>query len=174
MPLNDLAHNFYFIFKISLMQSENKTIDFIKTLIIVNNDRYLSFDSAKKIISEPIVRSWLDQMINQSLSFKKELLDQLSVSGLDYDFVPNQDTVSGRIHKIWREIKSVLIKDKFSAILSSLEFGEDSALRIYAEILDNKEFFSEKLFDIIHRHYLKIKEDFNTLSKLINLEVVEE
>ncbi|MFN5183459.1 MAG: PA2169 family four-helix-bundle protein [Bacteroidota bacterium] len=155
------------------MKSESKLNDLIMTLIIVNEDRYNAFESAKSIVDEAVFKTWLDKMSNQSLSFKNELYIFLSDKAMIESFSPDHGTLSGKIYKIWMDIKSFISKDKLSGIISSLEFGEDSALKIYDEVLSNRELLSEELFDTINRHQLKIKEDFITLSKLSKLEESE-
>ncbi|MFN6036985.1 MAG: PA2169 family four-helix-bundle protein [Bacteroidota bacterium] len=154
------------------MQSEDKATDYIRTLIMVNNDRQSAFETALNEVEDENLKSWFKQMSDQGKCYRDELINQIPQElRKSHEFT--YDTLSGRIYKLWMDIKHLVSKHNTHAILSSCEFGEDSALRIYNEALENKEIFSDEVYEIIHRHMLKIKEDFNILMKLRKLEESE-
>lgn len=153
-----------------MMQAEDKATDFLRTLIVVNNDRQMSFDSAKSEVKEENLKAWFEQMSLQSKSYKEELMEWLPGDGQHAELSLNQTSLSGKVYRIWMEIKSMLSNHDTVAILSSCEFGEDAALKLYNEVLENQTLFSPELYEIIRRHMLKIKEDFNMLVKLRKLE----
>ena len=115
------------------METEKK-IDAINSLIIINNDRSEGYKKAAEEAKDPELKALFNTFSQQSRGFSSELRQ----------FVPNSEEPehdetknSGKLFRLWMDIKAAVTGNDRKAILSSCEFGEDAAKNEYKSILEN-------------------------------------
>ena len=114
------------------METEKK-IDAINSLIIINNDRSEGYMKAAEEAKDPELKTLFTTLSQQSRGFSSELRK----------FVPNSEEPdhdetknSGKLFRLWMDIKAAVTGNDRKAILSSCEFGEDAAKNEYKSILE--------------------------------------
>lgn len=113
---------------------ETEKIDAINSVIVINHDREEGYKRASDDVKDVELKKLFLQFSNESAKFSEELRR----------FVPNAEEperdetkVTGKIHRLWMDVKAAVTGDKRGVILSSCEFGEDHAKKTYEEALSN-------------------------------------
>lgn len=119
---------------------EKESIKLLNDLVIINNDRIEGYETAAKETNDPELKGIFSSMANESRKFKAELVTE--VNEMDGD-VAEGTTNSGKIFRVWMDIKAALAQKERKAILTSCEFGEDAALETYRDILASDELSAE-------------------------------
>jgi uncharacterized protein (TIGR02284 family) len=135
----------------------------IKSLIVINNDRYEGYKKASEEAKDPQLKSLFNGFSQQSRQFNTEL-----TRFVNSDEVPEPDrtTVSGKAYRAWMDVKAALASDDRKAVLSSCEFGEDAALRTYREVLDDGEEIPEVEKSIIDKQKAEIQAAHNQIKSM--------
>jgi uncharacterized protein (TIGR02284 family) len=114
------------------METEKK-IDAINSLIIINNDRSEGYKKAAEEAKDSELKSLFTKFSEQSRGFSSELRQ----------FVPNSEEPdhdetknTGKLFRLWMDIKAAVTSNDRKAILSSCEFGEDAAKSEYKSVLE--------------------------------------
>jgi len=118
------------------METTNeKLIDLLNGLIQINNDRIEGYERAAHEIRNSAraeLKSLFFKMSEDSRSYKNELSEAVTSLG----GVPTQSTtVSGKVYRVWMDVKNAFSKDDVKAALESCEYGEDVALKAYQDAL---------------------------------------
>ena len=114
------------------METEKK-IDAINSLIIINNDRSEGYKKAAEEAKDSELKSLFTKFSEQSLGFSSELRQFVPTSEEpDHDETKN----SGKLFRLWMDIKAAVTSNDRKAILSSCEFGEDAAKNEYKSVLE--------------------------------------
>ncbi|MFD1165938.1 PA2169 family four-helix-bundle protein [Sphingobacterium daejeonense] len=119
------------------MENTNKQIDLVNDAIEINNDRIKGYEKAIEIakdanLNELVVlfNGYIDQS-RQFLAELKPLVNQTSEE-------PEEGTkFSGKIFRIWMDIKSAISPSISNALLESCEKGEDEFKETYKNILSD-------------------------------------
>ncbi len=114
------------------METEKK-IDAINSLIIINNDRSEGYKKAAEEAKDSELKSLFTKFSEQSRGFSSELRQFVPTSEEpDHDETKN----SGKLFRLWMDIKAAVTSNDRKAILSSCEFGEDAAKNEYKSVLE--------------------------------------
>ncbi len=112
---------------------ETQKIDAINSLIIINNDRSEGYRKAAEEAKDSELKSLFNKFSDQSRSFSSELRK----------FVPNakepdhdETKTTGKLFRLWMDLKAAVTSNDRKAILSSCEFGEDAAKNEYKSVLE--------------------------------------
>jgi len=112
-----------------------KSIDVLNDLIQINNDR---IEGYKKAIEDTKAEgseydALFHQMMQESANYKQELTNEARHIGgkVDWDATTN----SGKIYRMWMDIKSTFTGKSGKSALELCEFGEDAAQKAYKEAL---------------------------------------
>lgn len=114
---------------------KNETIDVLNDLIRINNDRIEGYEKAVKETkeSDTDLRTTFNRMADESRRYKQELLDQVRRLGGE----PAADTTqSGKIYRVWMDVKSSLTGHGRQSVLELCEYGEDAAQKAYEKALE--------------------------------------
>lgn len=111
-----------------------KTIAVLNTLITINNDRIEGYDTASKETEEQDLKTLFAQFSSTSYKCLQELKTEVrSLGG-----TPAEGTLtSGKLHRVWMDLKATLTGKDRKAILSSCEFGDNMAKETYEKALEN-------------------------------------
>jgi uncharacterized protein (TIGR02284 family) len=134
-----------------------KAIDILNTLIVINNDRFEGYFTASLETDNYDLKILFSEFSQTSISCKKELATEVQKLG----GIPTEGTsVSGDFYNIWMDIKAAITGNDVHAIINSCAYGESVALDAYNEKLRNNT--RELSFDqqtILYSQYDLIKAD---------------
>jgi uncharacterized protein (TIGR02284 family) len=142
----------------------DKTVDVLNKLLEINNDRVEGYETALKETDEADLKTLFAQLARTSSKFVTELTDEIR----SMDGKPVEGTmVSGKFFRAWMDVKAALTGRNRKAILSSCEFGEDSAVNTYEKVLsDDLDNLSSMQVDLIRAQFALIKADHDKVRYL--------
>jgi|SRR5690606_8761928 len=114
------------------MEDLKKTAEVLNDLIKINNDRIAGYEKAisELPVADVDLKALFSSLIEQSERLKAEL--QQHISGWE-EKVEDETTTSGKVYRMWMDIKQTFATDDRRAVLESCEFGEDAAQKAYRE-----------------------------------------
>ncbi len=109
-------------------------IEVLNDLIQINNDRIEGYEKAIKETDDIDVdlQGIFQKMANESRGYVSELTSQVSALGGE---VATGTTNSGKIYRVWMDVKATFTGHSRQAALESCEGGEDAAQEAYADAL---------------------------------------
>ncbi|MFV8373284.1 ferritin-like domain-containing protein [Flavobacterium sp. LB2P74] len=127
-----------------------KSIDVLNSLIQINNDRIEGYETASKEAEESDLKILFSHFTETSLKCKAELVAEVERLGGK----PTEGTTtSGKLYRVWMDIKSALTGSDRKAIVNSCEYGEDVAVQTYNDALShNKDLTPEQIMMIKEQH----------------------
>ena len=113
---------------------KNETIEVLNDLIRINNDRIEGYEKAVNKTNETDLdlRAVFNQMAQESRKYANELTAQVRRLGGD---PASGTTASGKIYRVWMDIKSGISSSERKSVLEECEFGEDAAQKAYEKAL---------------------------------------
>lgn len=147
------------------MKTEN-TIDVLNSLIEINNDRIYGYETASKEVEETDLKMMFSHSTETSIKCKAQLVAEVKSLG---GKPTKSTTTSGKIYRIWMDVKSTVTGKDRKVILDSCVFGEDAAIETYNEALSNEEDLTSGQHMMIAEQLLLIKMDQNNLKKVREL-----
>ena len=102
----------------------------LNDLILINNDRIEGYQTAKEELKEgnEDLKALFTAMIGESHTLKLALATEVSVMGED---IEEGTTNSGKIYRVWMDVKAAFSGHDRKAVLENCEFGEDAAQKAY-------------------------------------------
>jgi len=102
----------------------------LNDLILINNDRIEGYQKAKEELKEgnEDLKALFTAMIGESHTLKLALATEVSVMGED---IEEGTTNSGKIYRVWMDVKAAFSGHDRKAVLENCEFGEDAAQKAY-------------------------------------------
>jgi uncharacterized protein (TIGR02284 family) len=130
---------------------DEKTTKALRKLIVINNDRYVGYQEAKKHAEDGDLKLLFEKYSLQSKKFGNEI--EMLIQDVSDDVPDGDDTKnSGKLFRTWMDVKDNLAPNNRKAVLSSCEFGEDAAKREYDRVLEDSEDISSEALEVIRRH----------------------
>ena len=118
------------------MEHSERKIDLLNQAIEINNDRVAGYQKAIELISNEQVgelQSLFNQYKMQSEQFISEIQPFLANVGAPME---EGTKVSGKIFRMWMDVKSLVSPSTDQAVLESCEKGEDEFKSTYNNILE--------------------------------------
>lgn len=144
---------------------ETKKIDAINSLIIINNDRSEGYKKAAEEAKDSELKSLFTKFSQQSQAFSTELRK----------FVPDskepehdETKTTGKLFRLWMDIKAAVTSNDRKAILSSCEFGEDAAKNEYKSILEKSEEIPSDALSVITKQNAEILKSHDQIKAMRN------
>lgn len=143
---------------------KGKSIDVLNILIEINNDRIAGYETASKETEESDLKSLFSDLKQMSQICKSELVSEVQSLG----GVPIEGTkTTGKLYRIWMDIKSALSGKDRKTILNSCEFGEDAAVDTYRKVLsDNLEDITTTQHNMLRSQFILIKQGHDKVKSL--------
>ncbi len=116
--------------------AEEKRISALNDLIIINNDRYEGYRKAAEETKDESLKDLFKQYSRQSDGYNRELRALVPAHEDEPD--QGETTLSGKLYRVWMDVKTSLAGNDRKAVLSACEFGEDVALGTYKDALDDE------------------------------------
>jgi uncharacterized protein (TIGR02284 family) len=143
-----------------------KTIDVLNALIEINNDRIYGYETASKEVEETDLKMMFSHSTETSLKCKAQLVAEVRNLG---GKPTESTTTTGKIYRIWMDVKALVTGKDRKVILDSCVFGEDAAIETYNEALNNEEDLTSGQHMMIAEQLLLIKMDQDNLKKVSEL-----
>ncbi|OYD42218.1 PA2169 family four-helix-bundle protein [Sphingobacterium cellulitidis] len=151
------------------MENIDKKIDIVNQAVEINNDRIKGYEKAVEIAGESNLRelqALFRQYIDQSRQFIIELSPYLEQFGEE----PTEDTkFSGKIFRIWMDIKSAMSPSINQAILECCEKGEDEFKETYKKLLSESLDDYQDLIDLLQNQLAIAMEAHQHIKELRDL-----
>lgn len=159
------------------METNKEIVGILNDLIRINNDRIEGYEKAANDIQDSLfdaeVKTVFYQLAEESRSNKSELIS--AVIGLGGE--PATDTTaSGKIYRVWMDVKNTFSGDDTLATLKSCEFGEDAAQKAYKEALESDVNWPVNMLTLIssqqqvlkasHDRIKRYRDDYNAARKM--------
>ena len=116
------------------MAQNEKLAEVLNDLIRINNDRVAGYERAIDESKDLDVdlKAVFHKMASDSRAYVSELSAEVAALGED---VATGTTNSGKIYRVWMDIKATFTGNDRQAVLENCEFGEDAAQKAYNEAL---------------------------------------
>ncbi|HXI00193.1 MAG TPA: PA2169 family four-helix-bundle protein [Sphingobacteriaceae bacterium] len=120
------------------METTTATTEILNDLVQINNDRVVGYERAIDELKDEDsdLKELFHSMIDESRTYKNELSAELSAAGASTD---TGTTNSGKIYRVWMDVKAVFTGHDRKAVLSNCEFGEDAAQTAYKTALSDED-----------------------------------
>jgi uncharacterized protein (TIGR02284 family) len=143
--------------------NKQEIIDCLNNLIQINNDRIQGYLTASQETDEGDLKSVFSEMMKTSQDCRRELVQEVSKLG----GTPIEGTtVSGKLYRVWMDIKAALTSKDRKAILNSCEFGEDAAVKTYQTEIDSEALSGTEFLLIVKDQYTKIKAGHDKIKQM--------
>src|SRR5687767_6864106 len=118
------------------MEANKELIDLLNDLIRINHDRTEGYHKAVEELKPTDIdlKTMFTNMANTSMQFSNALAAEVRNLGGE----PATDsTQSGKLYRVWMDIKSGITARDRKSVLALCEFGEDAALKAYNLALES-------------------------------------
>jgi uncharacterized protein (TIGR02284 family) len=114
------------------MSVATKTVEVLNDLVQINNDRIEGYQKAVDELkrTDTDLHNLFTSFITQSTNLKLALESEIATLGGE---IETGTTTSGKIYRVWMDVKQLFTGKDRQAILDTCEFGEDAAQKAYKE-----------------------------------------
>ncbi len=157
------------------MENTNEEfIDVLNDLIQINNDRIEGYEKAiedtKSGTSD--YQSVFNQMTQQSSKYKQELITEVRRIGGADKAEWNGTTNSGKVYRMWMDIKSAFTGKTDKSALELCEYGEGAAQKVYDAALDSDNEMPEDTRSLITKQKMELKQSHDLIKRERDMERV--
>ncbi|MEP7147076.1 MAG: PA2169 family four-helix-bundle protein [bacterium] len=143
---------------------KEKSLSELNSLIEINNDRIEGYEKAVKETDETDLKNLFTQFIQTSQKCKQELVSEVQKLGGKSE---EGTKTTGKLYRVFMDLKSVMTGKDTKAILNSCEYGEDVAVDTYEDCMkDNSECFTSEQQSMIKKQCEMIKADHNKVKSM--------
>lgn len=146
-----------------------KVINILNDLIRINHDRVVGYEKAVEELKDgdADLKTLFSRYASDSNQYAQELTQEVSRLGGD----PAQGTTnSGKIYRVWMDLKSAIAGKDRKTILDNCEFGEDAAQKAYDLALNADVELEPSLRDLIVRQKATLKTGHDEVKRLRDLQ----
>lgn len=150
------------------MENQEELVGVLNDLIRINNDRIVGYERASKEpknIDVDLIATF-NKMADQSRKYKAELVQQVTRLGGD---AASDTTVSGKVYRVWMDLKAAITGKDRESILGSCEYGEDVAQRAYEAALESDAYMSTEVRQMISSQKSELKTSHDLIRKYRDL-----
>ena len=110
--------------------TNDKLVEVLNVLIEINNDRVNGYEKAAEETKDKDVdlQAIFHKMADDSRKYAAELTQEVNRLGGTAD---TGTTNSGKLYRVWMDVKALFTGKDRQAILENCEFGEDAAQKAY-------------------------------------------
>lgn len=153
------------------MERNERTIEVLNDLIRINNDRIEGYEKAMENTDEKNVdlRAMFDRMAHESRRYKNELTTQVQRFGGD---PASGTTASGKIYRVWMDVKSGFSRSDRKSVLEECEYGEDAAQKAYEKALDTDDLPAD-IRSLVQEEKSSLRDSHDTIKNYRDMERAE-
>jgi len=136
----------------------------LNDLIRINHDRIEGYEKAIEETKDKDVdlQAVFHRMADESKQYASELKQKVQRTGGD---VAEGTTVSGKIYRVWMDIKAAFTGKGRTSVLESCEYGEDAAQRAYDEALRSDASLPADIRQVIVNQKAALKQSHDTIKQ---------
>ncbi len=148
------------------MESNEKVIGILNDLIEINNDRIVGYEKGIDELKDDDgdLKTLFHRYIQESRQYQSELRNE--VTRLGGDPTVNGTTNSGKVYRVWMDLKAVFTGKDRKTILSNCEFGEDAAQKAYETALNSDVNFEGTVRDLLVKQKSTLKVGHDEVKRL--------
>jgi uncharacterized protein (TIGR02284 family) len=140
----------------------------LNELVEINNDRVAGYEQASKETDDATLKNLFSSLGQTSRKCREELAAEVQKMG----GTPKEGTAtSGKLYRIWMDVKAALTNKDRKTILSSCEFGEDVAVKAYEEALQKTDDLHSEHQYLLKKQHALIKAEHDKVRNLRNEEI---
>lgn len=146
-----------------------KVANILNDLIRINHDRVVGYEKAIEELKsdDADLKSLFQRYITESRQYAHELTQEVSRVGGD----PAEGTTnSGKIYRVWMDLKAAIAGKDRKTILDNCEFGEDAAQKAYDLALNADADMEPSLRDLIVRQKATLKTGHDEVKRLRDMQ----
>lgn len=148
------------------MENNEKTIGILNDLIRINHDRVVGYEKAIDELKDgdSDLSTLFQRYITESRGYADELTHEVTRLGGD----PAEGTTnSGKIYRVWMDLKAAVTGHDRKTVLENCEFGEDAAQKAYDMALNTDDAsYEAPLRDLIVRQKAQLKVGHDEVKRL--------
>lgn len=146
------------------METNESLVEVLNDLIKINNDRIEGYERALNEVEgiDVDLKGIFQKMANESREYIQELSREVAALGGE---VTNSTTNSGKIYRVWMDIKATFTGHDRTSILENCEYGEDAAQEAYEDALATDADLPVDIRQIITEQKASLLESHNLIKK---------
>jgi len=146
------------------MEANENLIEVLNDLIKINNDRIDGYERALTEVEDIDVdlKAIFQKMANESRENVAELSREVGALGGE---VETGTTNSGKIYRVWMDIKATFTGHNRASVLESCEYGEDAAQEAYEDALSTDADLSVDIRQLITSQKAELKKSHDVIKK---------
>ena len=147
------------------MEKNQKIIPVLNDLIRINHDRVEGYEKAIEELkdSDADLKTLFSRYISESRQCASELTTEVTRLGGD---PADGTTNSGKIYRVWMDLKAAITGKDRQTILDNCEFGEDAAQKAYDMALNSDTELEPTLRDLVVRQKAQLKAGHDEVKRL--------
>lgn len=146
-----------------------KIISVLNDLIRINHDRVVGYEKAIDELKEEDadLKALFQRYVTESRQYAQELTQEVTrLGGNPADGTTN----SGKIYRVWMDLKAAIAGKDRKTILDNCEFGEDAAQKAYDLALNADAELEPSLRDLIVRQKAVLKTGHDEVKRLRDMQ----
>ena len=150
------------------METNENLVEVLNDLIKINNDRIEGYERALNEVEDIDIdlKGIFQKMANESREYIQELSREVGTLGGE---VATSTTNSGKIYRVWMDIKATFTGHDRTSVLESCEYGEDAAQEAYDDALATDTDLPVNIRQIIANQKAELLESHNLIKKYRDL-----
>ena len=138
------------------MNTNEKNVEVLNDLIVINNDRTAGYEKAADEAREIDVdlRAIFSRFAEESRQYATELTAEVVKMGGE---PATGTTASGKIYRAWMDVKATFSGKDRHSLLSACEYGEDAAQKAYEDALTTEAGISGDVREMIAEQKTALK-----------------
>ncbi|NTS40459.1 PA2169 family four-helix-bundle protein [Flavisolibacter sp. BT320] len=146
-----------------------KMAGILNDLIRINHDRVVGYEKAIEELKpeDADLKALFQRYVNESRQYAQELTQEVTrLGGNPADGTTN----SGKIYRVWMDLKSAISGKDRKTILDNCEFGEDAAQKAYDLALNSDVEIEPSLRDLIVRQKAVLRTGHDEVKRLRDMQ----
>jgi uncharacterized protein (TIGR02284 family) len=154
------------------MEKNEKTIGILNDLLRINHDRVVGYEKGIDELKDEDadLRTLFQRYIMESRQYASELTQEVTRLGGD---PADGTTNSGKIYRVWMDLKAVVTGHDRKTVLENCEFGEDAAQKAYDMALNSDTELEPTLRELIVSQKAKLKVGHDEVKRLRDMHKAE-
>ncbi len=143
----------------------DKMVGVLNDLIRINKDRVVGYEKAIDELKDEDadLKTLFQRYITESRQYSQELTGEVTRLGGD---PADGTTNSGKIYRVWMDLKAAVSGHDRKAVLSNCEFGEDAAQKAYDTALNADMNWEPSIRDLVVRQKATLKAGHDEVKRL--------
>ncbi|HWJ93035.1 MAG TPA: PA2169 family four-helix-bundle protein [Flavisolibacter sp.] len=151
------------------MENE-KVIGILNDLVRINHDRVVGYEKAIDELKDEDadLKTLFTRYISESREYGQELTQEVTRLGGD---PADGTTNSGKVYRVWMDLKAAITGKDRKTVLSNCEFGEDAAQKAYDTALNSDVDLEPSVRDLVVRQKATLKSGHDEVKRLRDMEI---